>query len=305
MLQWITAVLAAVAASAEPEAEAETYGGVGAPVSPFEQGPGPTLEPLPPDGVEPLDRSHSQSGATDLRPRGVAPFRMARRRERVSSVPADGQAPLDDVRATDDAPVQAQKPFGDPPPKPRPAVLNPRTTLMTRLDVLFGPVFRVRRVDTLISTSLEVGRMSGFSGTVHLELIPATQRFVVRALDVPIGVGAVLRGRLPQKPLYGSVGLTAGILIHRAETDGRVLHRVDPDFRVPIRFAWTIASLGISVALVQGYSFRNRSYESRGSIVWARHAYRIGVAIGLHWDKIVGSGKARRAGARRMSGRGA
>ncbi len=299
-LLWIRLVLAAVAAPAEPDGEPETYGGVGAPVSPFEARAQPSAEPLPVDGVKPLVRPRPEHEDPDLRPSGIAPFTRAQRPERPSTLPVDGQAPLDEGRAVDATkPVPETKPFGQGPAHAREDPPNPRTTLMTRLDFLVGPVWRVRRVDTLVSTSLEVGQMSGFSGTFHLEVIPATQRFVVRALDVPLGFGAVARGRLPGKPLYGSVGLTAGILIHRAETDGRVLHRVDPDFRLPIRFAWTIASLGMSVAVVQGYSVRNRNYESRGGIVWARHAYRVGLQVGLHWDKVVGTGKARRAGTRK------
>lgn len=179
----------------------------------------------------------------------------------------------------------------------------PKATLMTRLDVMVGTIWRTRQLDTILGTNLEVGQMHGFSGTFHTELIIATQRDVVAALDVPIGLGAVARGRLRNKPLYGSVGLSAGILVHRASTGGNVLHRVDPDFRLPIRFAWTIANVGISVAVVQGYSFRSRTYESRGAVVWQRDAYRVGVMLGLHWDKVVGRIESRGRGRPRKAAR--
>jgi hypothetical protein len=141
--------------------------------------------------------------------------------------------------------------------------------------------------------------MHGFSGSFHTGMIIAMQNDrqfagnLVKAFDFPIGVGAIARGRVRNRPLYGSIGLTAGILVHRAKIEeddqpARVLRQVDPDFRLPIRFAWTIRGIGISLALEQGYSIRARSYSRRGAEVWARSAYRIGFTLGLHWDIMAG-----------------
>ncbi len=183
------------------------------------------------------------------------------------------------------APIAA--PFGIPEQRvERP--LDPKATTIARLDLMLGPVWRTRPLDGLFQTSVEVGRMHGFSGSFHTGFILAGDRDSVKALDVPIGVGAVARGRLRRRPGFASIGLTAGLLVHRAKIiDAGVIHRVDPDFRLPIRFAWTFATAGVSVALEQGYSVRNRSYERRGAEVWARHAYRIGLTVGLHLDFVV------------------
>lgn len=183
------------------------------------------------------------------------------------------------------APIAA--PFGIPERRvERP--LDPKATTIARLDVMTGPVWRTRPLDGLFQTSVEIGRMHGFSGSFHTGFIVASDRDSVRALDVPIGVGALARGRLRRRPGFASIGLTAGLLVHRAATDDAgVIHRVDPDFRLPIRFAWTFGTAGLSVALEQGYSVRNRSYDRRGAEVWARHAYRIGLTVGLHLDFVV------------------
>jgi hypothetical protein len=165
---------------------------------------------------------------------------------------------------------------------------------LVRLDFMLGPVFRIRPLDTMMRTSVEVGRMHGFSAMFHTGIVVVTQRDFVRAFDFPIGLGAVARGRLGDKPLYGSVGLSAGILVHRGASDQGVLRRVDPDFQLPLRFAWTIAGGGVSLALVPGYSVRERTYDRRGVEVWKRHSVRIGLVLGLHWDFMAGRAKARR-----------
>jgi hypothetical protein len=237
--------------------------------------------------------------ATQIGP--VTPFGPTSPPVPAPPLPAEGVSPLESGNDAGTAPATAKEPFGRGPPRPRVDALVPKATLMTRLDVMVGMIWRTQQLDTILGTNLEVGQMHGFSGTFHTELIIATQREVVSALDVPIGLGAVARGRLRNRPLYGSVGLSAGILVHRAGTGGNVLHRVDPDLRLPIRFAWTIATIGISVAVVQGYSFRRRTYESRGAIVWERDAYRVGVMLGLHWDKVVGRIERRERGRPRKS----
>ena len=183
---------------------------------------------------------------------------------------------------------------GQPPPDVR--ALH-RTARMVRVGFLAGPVLRYAVADTLLAFDAEYGRVNGFAVAFHTSFIVATQRLSVGVLDVPIGVGGVLRGRLRDFPLYGSVGLSAGVLVHRAKLadpdDERVVHRVDPDFRVPLRLSWTIATMGLSMAVVQGYSIRTRTYEERGAASWRRHAYRIALLLGLHFDVNVGRAKER------------
>lgn len=256
------------------------------------EGPSPThpplpASPLPPDGATPLD--------------GPSP---AHRQPPASALPSDGATPLE-------RPAQSHgEPSGPPPAAvlplgrgPAPIArepLDPKTTRLVRLDAMLGPVWRIRPLDTMLSTSVEVGAMHGFSAAFHTAMIMVTDRDFVRAFDFPIGFGAVARGRLRNRPLYGSVGLSAGILVHRAATaEQGVIHRVDPDFRLPIRFAWTLADLGASLALVPGYSVRERTYERRGAEVLNRHSFRIGLLIGLHWDLMAGRAKVRRNDRRR------
>ena len=226
-----------------------------------------------------------------------------------SALPPDGAAPLSgdalEARARDEPTPVIAKPFGDnaTPTARASDPVDPKTTRIVRVDFTTGTIWRVREVDPMVMTSVEVGAMRGFSASFHTGMIVGIntdnrdffRSDPVRGFDFPIGFGALARGRLRNRPLYASVGLTAGILVHRAtvpRTEDRegtqVVRRVDPDFRLPIRFAWTIAGVGITVALEQGYSVRTRSYELRGSEVWARSAYRIGFVIGLHCDTVVG-----------------
>ena len=249
-----------------------------------------------------------------------------RRPERVSKdLPVEGAMPLADgvERPTKPHPIlspdgvepiaewsqPAQQRLGPPPVIAKPlkdtpivpvVPPDPRTTRILRLDFMSGPLFRVRELDPTVMMSGELGAMHGFSGSFHTGMIIGFNRDngafgapLVRGFDFPIGVGAVARGRLRNKPLFGSIGLTVGMLVHRAKIEEsdeptRVLRQVDPDFRLPIRFAWTIAGIGISLALEQGYSIRSRSYSRRGAEVWARSAYRIGFTLGLHWDIMAG-----------------
>lgn len=213
------------------------------------------------------------------------------------------QTPLKNrLPVTPDAAVDVDLPFGGEvnAREPSPPVGN--STLMARLDLLAGPTWRTRQVDAMLTTSLEFGKRQGFSGSFHTSMIAGTtpDEFLsplgtVRSFDFPIGVGAVARGRLRKVALYGSVGVTAGILVHRAAHLGQVTRRVDPDFRVPIRVAWTIADVGVSVSIIQGYSVRNRAYERRGAELWRRHAYRVGFAVGLHYDLMVAKARVRRS----------
>lgn len=190
------------------------------------------------------------------------------------------------------------------PPSPKekpargPAPLGDRKRAhMVRVSLAFGPVWRIRDLDPVIATGVEYGRMHGFSGALRATFAPPERN---RGLDVPgvtegsLALGAVVRGRVKARPLYASVGLLAGIRIHRAATTIGVVHRVDPDFQLPIQGAWTIRGIGLSVTLVQGYSVRQRTYESRGRSVWHRSAYRVGLLFGLHWDVMVGEGAAAR-----------
>ena len=147
----------------------------------------------------------------------------------------------------------------------------------------------------MVATDFEFGREQGLSGSFNTSLLVVTDRAFVRSLDVPIGVGALWRAKWPGRTLYGSAGLSVGMLIHRAKSDGEVTRRVDPDFRLPLRLSWTLAGAGATLALVPGYSVRTRTYERRGSPVLRRHAVRIGLVLGLHWDFIVGRAESRRS----------
>lgn len=166
---------------------------------------------------------------------------------------------------------------------------------VVRIEVLVGPVWRVRTTELMSLASVEFGRLQGFSGTVQGGIIVAPDRAVVAVTDFPIGAGFVFRHRFGQRSLHGSVGLTAGLLVHRAATDRGLVHRVDPDFQLPLRFAWTAGEVGFSFALLQGFSTRARTYARRGTEVWHRIPYRIGLAVGIHFDIGVGRTSSRRS----------
>ncbi len=169
-----------------------------------------------------------------------------------------------------------------PPPIPD------RNDTIVRVSLRFGPMFRVRPIDALLSADATYGRVHGFSGLFHAGFVPPRSKdFVTERVAVTegsLGAGALLRGRHATKDLSASVGLTAGIRIHRAHFDDQTLHRVDPDLRLPLVGSWTIRKIGLNLALVQGYSFRTREYETRGNAAWRRNAYRIAVLLGLHLD---------------------
>lgn len=225
--------------------------------------------------------------------------------ERVASVPPEGVEPIEGRSAIwvttsdghvhferhpgpEDGPetdVQPERPLGMG-PKEVYEPFDPTKPRLLRLDLLFGVAWRLEPINVALSTSAEYGRMQGFSGSFHTGLHVSPDRNVVRVIDAPIGLGAVYRHRFGKRPLYGSVGLSGGILIHRADTDTEqgVIHRVDPDLRLPLRLAWTIQGVGVSVAVVPAYSVRERSYERRGARVWNHHSVRIGLLFGLHWD---------------------
>lgn len=255
-----------------------------APLDPGVRRPERISTELPVEGAMPLAGEQPTSAAPHpiLAPDGTEPL-------------AEWSQPAQSRRGP---PPVIAKPLRDTPIVPvRPP--DPRTTRILRLDLVSGPLFRVREIDPTLMASGELGAMHGFSGSFHTAMIIAMQNDrqfvgnVVRAFDFPIGFGAVARGRLRNRPLYGSIGLTAGILVHRAKIEeagaaARVMRQVDPDFRLPIRFAWTIKGIGISLALEQGYSVRARSYSRRGAELWARSAYRIGFTLGLHWDIMAG-----------------
>jgi len=249
---------------------------------------------LPIDGVAPLGRAQADrpGGPPSRIPSdGVEALELeelsrVEQRPAPTGMPTDGAEPLEDLPATSSAPPATPLGLG---PKPDvPAPLDPKRVRLVRVDAMIGSVWRIRQADASLSTSVEYGQMHGFSGAFHTEMLVVTDRNPLKALDFPIGVGAIARGRLRNRALYGSVGLTAGILVHRASREEGVIHRVDPDFRVPIRLAWTAHRLGVSLAIVPAYSVRNRIYERRGGVVFERQAFRIGLMLGLHWDITAG-----------------
>jgi hypothetical protein len=209
------------------------------------------------------------------------------------SAPVSEPAPQSRAVPATEAGVTPFEPRTHTPPAPPPRSDEPdrKTAHMVRIPLLFGPVWRIRPTDPLLMTGVEYGRMHGFSGAFHLSFVlprPKSSDERVRVLDTSLSVGPVLRGRL-RRPLYGSIALTLGIRIHRAATDTGVVHRVDPELRLPIQGAWTFAKVGLSLALVQGYGFRARAYEQRGEVLWRRAAYHVGLLLGLHLDLLTGS----------------
>jgi hypothetical protein len=257
----------------------------------------PPATPVPWSGAEPLHGSAPPASAAPLPPEGAKPLdgpTPAHRRSPAAPLPSDGVEPLHERPPSSDGRLTIERPLGLG-HEPAPAEpLDPASLRLVRIDLMVGSVWRIREADASIGTSVEVGRMHGFSGAFHTDFIIVSDRDSVRALDVPIGLGAIARGRLRGEPLYGSVGLSAGILVHRANTERGVVHRVDPDFRLPIRLAWTMADFGLSVAVVTGYSVRDRVYERRGAEVLKRHSVRVGLMVGVHWDVMAGRAKARR-----------
>lgn len=265
--------------------------------------PPPSPEPsspamLPTEGVAPLGRAQTDRPGeppSPLPPDGTYALEgpsLVEQRPGPTSLLHDGTEPLQDLPATSSEPPAT--PLGLGPEPDRPAPLDPKTVRLVRVDAMIGSVWRIREADASISTSVEYGQMHGFSGAFHAEMLVVSDRDFVRALDFPIGVGAIARGRLRKRPLYGSIGLTAGVLVHRASRDEGVIRRVDPDFRVPIRLAWTVRRIGASLALVTGYSVRDRIYERRGAEVLLRRAVRVGLMLGLHWDVTASRAPARR-----------
>jgi hypothetical protein len=250
--------------------------------------PRPTATTLPPDGVLPLD--------------GPSP---GHRRPPAAPLPHEGVEPLEQLSPTTAGPATFELPLGMGPAPKLAQPPDPATVRLVRVDFMFGPVWRIRPVDVAFGTSVEFGRMHGFSASFHTEMLLVTDRDLVRAFDFPIGVGAIARGQLRSRdklrtrPLYGSVGLTVGMLVHRAKVEDELIHRVDPDLRLPIRLAWTAAGIGASLAVVPGYSVRERVYERRGAEVLNRHSVRVGLMVGLHWDVTAGRAKARRYDRRR------
>lgn len=249
---------------------------------------------LPSRGVNPLDPQSPEAGAPvpNLPPDGAEPLEgpaPAHTTPPASRMPADGVIPLDELEPSSLEPLKLGAPLGMGPQPERPKPLDPKATSLVRVDAMVGSVWRIREADPTIAASVEWGRMHGFSAAFHTEMLVVTDRDFVRALDFPIGVGAIARGRLRKWPLYGSVGLSAGLLVHRAGRGEEVFRRVDPDFRIPIRLAWTVGRIGASLAIVTGYSVRDRIYERRGGPVFERRAIRVGLALGLHWDLTVRS----------------
>lgn len=227
--------------------------------------------PLPVDGVAPLGGGPSEP----------AP-------------PADGAAPPEPGAPS---PAGLQAPLGAGPDE---VDTEPPPRALVRLEILFGMVWRIKTTEPQVLATVEAGRRpQGLAGTFHVGAIIAPDRRFVAAEDYLLGAGFVARRQLGKRSIFGSIGLSAGLLIHRASTEFGVVRRVDPDLQLPLRFLWDTGPLGLSVALLQGFSFRTRTYERRGTEIWKRIPYRIGITVGLHFDFGVGPARARRAARRR------
>jgi len=262
------------------------------------EGPGPSA--TPPHDRATASQEHAQrpglsTDSSPLPPRGTAPFSFSNTNhsgDNLSSAVDVGPSPST-TPATSELELSLRAPLGAGPTLAAPEAPDPRTVRLLRFNVQTGAVLRLERLEPLITANVELGREQGVSASFHASMIVAPDRNFVRVFDFPMGFGVLARGRARKRPLYGSVGLSAGILLHRANSEIGVLHRVDPDLRLPLRGTWTPrgGAVGLSVALVQGWSVRRRSYERRGLTVWSRHPYRIGIVLGLHFD--VRAGRAR------------
>lgn len=270
--------------------------GGAAPLSPpaLRQSPHPPpATALPSDGAAPLSawaQHHSPYPPPAPRPPGDAapPYPPP------AGATSSPTAPLVRPAADADRSRTIAAPFGRGPTLPV-VRIDPRQQRVVRIELLIGPVWRVRTTELMSQASVEVGRLQGFSGTGHGGVIVAPDRDFIAAADFPIGAGFVYRRRLGERSLHGSVGVSAGLLVHRAATERGVIHRVDPDIQVPLRFAWTAGEVGFSVALLQGFSGRGRTYSRRGAEVWSRIPYRIGFVVGIHFDVGLKRTRSRRA----------
>lgn len=251
-----SSVLAVVAVWA-PDARASPP-----PVDPFD--PGSRIPPVvPPDGIAPLSPEANWTPPSAAGPAA-----------------GNSQTPV--------------APLGEgPPPPPEP---DPRELRVVRPKLVVGMLWRIERAEPLVLASVEFGRLQGLSGSFHTGVIVAPDRDFVSVIDVPIGAGFVARRPLGNRSVFGSVGLSAGMLVHRAGTNLGVVHRLDPDLQLPLELAWTPGRVGMSIVVLQGLSLRGRTYERRGAVVWERIPYRVGLAIGLHFD--VGVGPPKRRGAK-------
>lgn len=254
--------------------------------------PARALSPLSPDALDRPDGARPEPSSQPWLPIYTAPLNVRPR------APADPSCDTPPCAAA--GPTGPVAPFGRG-PRLAPDRPDPRTLRAVRIELLVGTVWRSRTTEPLILASVEAGRLQGLSGAFHLGVIVAPDRDTIAATDIPIGGGFVARRRFGERPIYGSVGVSAGLLIHHASTDLGVVRRVDPDLQVPLRFAWTPGRVGLSLALVQGYSFRSRTYERRGIEVWSRIPYRIGLTLGLHFDVGVRPAKPARAATRRRA----
>lgn len=239
-------------------------------------------------GVAPLNGLRSPASAGALEIRGVAPLNGPAYAEGDGAVRVRAFAPLSapvrGLAPADPGVAAVATPFGPGGPVPERPELDPRKLYVVRIEVLVGPVWRIRPGELMSVVGIEAGRVQGFSGAFHAGLLVAPDRDVVDVIDAPIGAGFVYRHRLGNSQLNASAGLSAGLLVHRAGTDRGVIHRVDPDFQLPLRLAWTVGEVGFSFVVLQGFNFRSRTYDRRGAEVWHRIPYRVGFAVGIHFD---------------------
>ncbi|MCA9662909.1 MAG: hypothetical protein KC486_31505, partial [Myxococcales bacterium] len=212
-------------------------------------------------------------------------------------LPEPGASPLDRRSAAHYPELRV--PFGKGPALPPAPPPDPRQLRLLRLDLMTGMIWRIEKVEAIVTADVEFGRAQGLSAGLHASMIVAPDRDFIGVLDAPVGIGAVYRGRLRERAVYGSVGLSAGILVHRARTESQVVHRVDPDLRLPLKLAFTAENVGFTLALVNGFSFRARTYERRGVTVWSRFPFRVGVVLGVHFDVKAGAARTRRGDQRR------
>lgn len=165
-------------------------------------------------------------------------------------------------------------------PAPRP---NPRTLRMSAEGGLAG----LRVLDPLVGVRLDVGRRRGVVGSLRTSFLPSFGN-EFRAVDTFLTAGPKLRGTFA--PNFDAwVGVTGGLMVHLFDHDAEpVVTRVDPAVVFPLGLSVTAHNgAGFSLALDQSFSVRNRRYTRRDEVIWERSAYRIGVVMAFHYERVV------------------
>lgn len=165
-----------------------------------------------------------------------------------------------------------------PPPPPNPMLLRTHAAL----GVQGGRQF----AEPTVAAALSIGRWTGPVGELRGKIAPSSGADF-RALDSFVSAGMLARFAYGER-IHAAFGITGGVLIHRFDhEDEATVVRVDPQATVPVRLSITTRSgFGLDLVLTQTYSIRDRRYIRDGNELWSRPAYRIGGAVGCHFDRV-------------------